>query len=98
MSTVHICRPGLPIVEVKREHWENRWCFACRGRHDFDFVVRDFAESDVDQLLSEVRSGQRPEDDLWILARGEPIPSIECAHCGQTDGDIGFGGVREWHE
>lgn len=98
MSNVVVCRPALPVVETSHEHWATRWCFACRGRHGFDLIVHGFAESDVSQLIAEIESGQRPEDDMWLLAQGAPFPTIECSNCGQTDGDVGFGQVREWAE
>lgn len=98
MSNVVVCRPALPVVETSHEHWATRWCFACRGRHGFDLIVHGFAESDVSQLIAEIESGQRPEDDMWHLIWGEPRSSVECSNCGQTDGDVGFGQVREWAE
>lgn len=98
MSTVVVCRPALPVVELSREHWAVRWCFACRGRHDFDLVVRGFADDDVRRFIAEIESGQRPEDEMWSLVSGEPFSEIRCSHCNQVDGDVGFGQVREWNE
>ena len=36
---VVVCGPG-PMVERRREPQGERWCFQCRRRVDFDFVVR----------------------------------------------------------
>lgn len=30
---------GTNMVEISRESWGIRWCFHCRKRHEFDFVV-----------------------------------------------------------
>jgi hypothetical protein len=30
---------GPRMKEIRREDWAERWCFACRGRHMFLYVV-----------------------------------------------------------
>ena len=37
--TLHICF-GPEMAEVRREPDGERWCFVCRKRRRFDFVVR----------------------------------------------------------
>lgn len=39
---VTICR--TPMEEVVRESVGERWCFHCRRRHQFDYIVRQTIE------------------------------------------------------
>lgn len=40
---VHICT-GPPMTEIRREPDGERWCFQCRQRRQFDYVVLDYIE------------------------------------------------------
>lgn len=71
-AEVYICR-GPVMEEVHRESLGTRWCFRCRGRTEFDYVVT------------------APKVPSYY----GPTPSVQCAS-GHHDGDIGFGGSREW--
>lgn len=73
--TLHIC--AEPMREVHREaDGEPRWCFTCRKRRDFVYVV------------------DTPTSKYSYYG---PHPSIQCASCGQVDGDIFPGrGNRVW--
>lgn len=97
-TQVVICRPALPIVEIRREHEKTAWCFTCRSRQGFVFIVRGFSDEDVKTLFTEIERGERPESDMWGLVSGGPFPSIECGSCATTDGDMGFGRYREWED
>lgn len=39
-----ICRPGAMREVVRRPDGEARWCFRCRARREFFFVVRSEVE------------------------------------------------------
>lgn len=71
--TLHI-NYGPRTEEVHRELLGVRWCFACRGRREFFYVVT------------------APIEPSYY----GPNPSVQCGHCGQVDGDCGFGRYREW--
>jgi hypothetical protein len=43
MTNVHIHRTPMRVVSY-RPHGEPRWCFKCRTRRRFDYVVRDTIE------------------------------------------------------
>lgn len=70
--TVYICREEMR--EVHRESLGERWCFRCRKRREFLYIVT------------------APVAPSYY----GPNPSIRCASCDQIDGDVGFGGGREW--
>lgn len=78
----HILR--VPLEEIERRPDGNRWCFACRKRCDFEFVARA-SKLDPDIPLDEQTGSYYP-----------PVPHIECASCGMTDGDLFPGTTREW--
>lgn len=71
-TRVFICR-GPEMEEIHRERVGARWCFRCRERAVFDYVVT------------------APSTPSYY----GPNPSIQCPS-GHHDGDIGFGGSREW--
>lgn len=73
MTQLHICR-GPALEEIHREFVGERWCFICRKRVEFLYIVT------------------APVEPSYY----DPNPSIRCAS-GHTDGDIGFGGCREWN-
>lgn len=68
----YICR-GPRMEEVHRESRGDRWCFRCRRRTEFFYVVTAPME----------------------MSYYGPNPSIRCQQ-DHVDGDIGFGGSREW--
>ena len=79
-GTVVICR-GPDMHEVHREkNGEPRWCFQCRKRVDFDFVVESPSREDMEATHGFYG----------------PQPHIECRPKRHLDGDVGFGQVREW--
>lgn len=62
--------------EVRREPYgEPRWCFQCRARVAFEYVV------------------YAPTDRFSYYG---PRPAIECQPRRHTNGDVGFGRIREW--
>jgi hypothetical protein len=42
MTTINIC--GARMKEVHRERLGVRWCFVCRKRTEFVFIVKDTVE------------------------------------------------------
>jgi hypothetical protein len=42
VSAVYVCGPRMK--EVRRESVGERWCFVCRKRREFAFVVMDTVE------------------------------------------------------
>ena len=43
MSTAfHVCR--TPMEEIHRESLGDRWCFHCRRRHEFVYLIRATVE------------------------------------------------------
>lgn len=83
--TLHILSTG-PHKELLREQdGEERWCFQCRKRRRFDYVISapDF---------------EMPDDpaDLPTAAYYGPSHRIECSHCHLLDGDMFPGRYRVW--
>ena len=71
-----------PQMEVTRDEkdGDERWCFKCRERREFRFIVR--APSVEDMMATGGFYG--------------PTASIECAKCGTDDGDCFPGRYRIW--
>lgn len=96
MKTVTLCGPLLEVVEISREEWRVRWCFSCRDRIQFHWTVRGSDPQALDEFFEQIRSGQRPEEDLALLYREvEPHAQIVCGRCNRKDADVGFGMIRE---
>lgn len=77
-ETVTICGPrGWEIIRDDK-HGEERWCFTCRKRREFRYIVG----RDTDY-----------ENDWY-----GPSAHIECGTCKTSDGDCGFGRIREWED
>jgi hypothetical protein len=73
-----------PMEEVRRE-WDGkdvRWCFGCRSRQLFEYVV----------TAPICITGE--EAGCWY----EPTHSIECSNCLLEDGDLFPGRMRCWDE
>lgn len=79
--TIHIC--WEPQEETYRRPDGTRWCFTCRSRQPFDYVVMSPVED-------------RDDPDTWSYYG--PTPHIECATCHTHDGDVFPGCSREWSD
>ena len=80
-----------PMVETYRcEYSDKRWCFICRRRQPFEFVVM----TPLDAITCPIDG-----KDGWELGTGAyygPSPSVRCLHCRAVDGDCFPGTSREW--
>jgi hypothetical protein len=76
--TVHILH--IPMEEVSRRPDGERWCFVCRKRRVFEFVVERPIVTSID------------DTGCWY----GPTSQIECATCRTIDADLFPGRVREW--
>lgn len=81
---VTICR-GPEMEEYSRESMGIKWCFKCRGRHPFEWVV-----------LSPVID---PNDESTLLAamRG-PTAHSECGGCHRHGGELFPGWAYRWDD
>ncbi len=77
--SVHILHTPMEAVH-RSVIAENRWCFHCRRRQTFEYVVERPICITGD------------ETGCWY----GPTRSIECAVCHTTDGDCFPGTQREW--
>jgi len=84
-GTIHILWTG-PHEEVGRKQIGERWCFICRKRRQFEYVV-----------LSPVLREDVPLEDQTGAYYG-PIHHIECGTCHTVDGDCFPGTEREWSD
>jgi hypothetical protein len=80
--SVHILR--TPMEEIVRRPDGERWCFTCRERRDFEYVVEAPV---IDPAI--------PLDEQTGAYYG-PTPHIECSVCKTWDGDCFPGTNREW--
>lgn len=71
-----------PMEEVWREDWKERWCFTCRKRLTFEYVVS------IPICITGDETG------CWY----GPTNSIECPNCHRTDADCFPGTSREWSD
>ena len=71
-----------PMEEVKRRPDGERWCFVCRTRRPFEFVVSRPIITSLDD----------------VGAYYAPTTQIECTACRTVDGDCFPGTEREWSE
>jgi hypothetical protein len=76
--TLHILR--TPMEEVARRSEGERWCFRCRKRREFVYVVTRPIVRSLDDTGS------------WY----GPTHQIECTICRAVDGDCFPGTEREW--
>lgn len=91
--TLHILR--TPMEEVHRSplhDGEPRFCFHCRKRRVFDFVV--------DRPINIAMDWYWPTDEELMDHESYYGPSrrIECTSCHTTDGDCFPGTSREWSD
>ena len=75
---------SFPTEEVIRRPDGERWCFTCRKRRAFDYVV------EAPRLDPNV-----PLEDQTGAWYG-PTPHVECSVCKMWDGDCFPGTGREW--
>lgn len=80
--TSAIC--GFPVEEIARRPDGERWCFVCRKRHEFLYIVT------ASKLDPELPLEDQPGS--WY----GPVPHIECSVCHTWDGDCFPGWQREW--
>lgn len=69
---VTVCA-GPPAVEHSRKSMGVRWCFKCRGRHEFAWVVK---APPIDL------------DDPAMCCLWEPYAHSECSACKQHAGEL----------
>lgn len=79
---VTICT-GPTMREATRDPMGVRWCFKCRGRHAFEWVVL----SPVIDWDDEASIGSA----MW-----GPTAHSECGGCGQHGGELFPGWVYNW--
>ena len=80
MTGTHVL--ATPMEEVRRAPDGVRWCFKCRTRRAFDFVV----SSPIVRSL----------DDAG--AYYGPSSRVECTVCRTADSDLFPGREREWSD
>ena len=80
--SVHILT--FPTAEIRREPDGERWCFICRKRREFLYVVTA-SVIDPDIPLDE-------QTGAWY----GPTPHMECGTCTTWDGDCFPGSGRYW--
>ena len=71
-----------PMEEVVRRTHGERWCFRCRTRREFWFVLERPIVTSI--------------DDPGVYYG--PTPHIECSACQTWDGDCFPGTSREWND
>ncbi len=96
MTTGHML--VTPMQETSRRPDGERWCFRCRQRRPFAYVV----ESPIVTAWCDL-DAPRGEDGEGVVewstgAWYGPTPSIRCDACGLVDGDLFPGTWREWEE
>lgn len=75
-----------PHEEIHRnQDGDERWCFVCRKRRVFEFVIK-----------SPVWDQSLPVDEWPTDAWYGPHHQIECSHCHTVDGDLFPGRWRAW--
>lgn len=81
---VAICR-GPQMKERSRDSMGVRWCFKCRGRHEFHWIVlaADIEYDEDGQISSS-------------MYMAEPIAHSECLGCRKWDGQLFPGWVYRW--
>jgi hypothetical protein len=70
------------MEEIRRTTYEVRWCFVCRKRHTFEWVV----------TAPVIPENPTIDDMPWY----GPTDHIECSVCKTWDGDCFPGTSREW--
>lgn len=75
-AEVAVCS-GPPVREHSRTSMGVRWCFKCRGRHEFAWVVM---ASDI------VYDANGDIDPVMYMA--EPYAHSECSNCKQHAGEL----------
>jgi hypothetical protein len=78
MTLVHILH--TPMEEVARKAHGERWCFVCRKRRDFEYVI-------TRPIVTSIH-----DTGAWY----GPSHRIECTFCKTTDSDCFPGTAREW--
>jgi hypothetical protein len=83
---VTICR-GPEMKERHRDPMGVKWCFKCRGRHEFDWIVMgaDMALDDDGQISPS-------------MYMAEPTAHSECSGCGRRDGQLFPGWSYRWED
>lgn len=83
---VTICY-GPPMKERHRDPMGLKWCFKCRGRHPFDWVVMGAdIQYDADGQISS------------SMYMAEPYAFAECGGCGKHDGQLFPGWSYRWED
>lgn len=85
--SVILCGTGLTYREKHRDPMGVKWCFKCRGRHEFDWVVEA-----ADMIY---------DDDGTIsplMYMAEPIAFSECGGCKQRNGQLFPGWTYRWED
>ena len=72
------------MEEVRRRPDREAWCFICRKRRQFEYVV----------TAPVIPENPTINDLSWY----GPSTRIECGTCHTTDGDCFPGTEREWYE
>jgi len=109
-TTVHILRTG-PYEEImRRQSGNERWCFRCRKRRVFEFIVLapvykfaaafagDFLAFDGLTTQSDLLESQCSVVPYVSLPLYGPIRKVECATCHAIDSDLFPGREREWED
>jgi hypothetical protein len=78
--TVHILH--TPMEEVSRKPNGERFCFICRKRREFVYVISRPIVTSID------------DTGAWY----GPTHQIECGTCHTVDGDCFPGTEREWYD
>lgn len=83
-AQVVICH-GPAMEETSRTSMGVKWCFKCRGRHEFEWIV-----------LSPVIDWE-DEASIWAAAWG-PTAYSECGGCRQSMGELFPGWSYRWDD
>lgn len=90
MTALHILH--TPMEEIHREpDGEERWCFVCRKRRTFEYVV-------TRPIVEPPQPGKEDEYEFPTGAYYGPTHQISCATCDTIDGDMFPGTYREWED
>ena len=87
-----------PMQEVYRDPDGERWCFVCRKRREFTYVVQAPIVTMWCSLDVPRREDGEGEVEFSSGAWYGPTPHIECATCKTWDGDLFPGLSREWED
>lgn len=85
-GNVVICR-GPEMKERSRTSMGVKWCFRCRGRHEFHWIVMG-----ADMIYDE--NGE--VSPLMYMA--EPYAHSECGNCKQRGGELFPGWGYAWED